>query len=278
MPLEIPTIIKDLYANYPFDGDLVAQGREHLINYKKAVVNTFPYINSAIETTQIYLEDMLRKVSFVDDSLVFNTTIYKRDSGASKSNTLRELYITKDQNILVREPLPPLGTVIESIMLLSEMQALYGNDKEGRPRWALLNGQSIIGSKLQVTSNISTLPNAFTNMLFLAAPFGSEIEAQVKPFDTNVNNLKITTNSITHGETHHTSTHTHTHTRQGLTNEGNRTNNGSETAPDNWGTARSTIDDKFVTASNTHTHTPTFTWGTETAPKALKVNYFIRIN
>jgi hypothetical protein len=193
--------------------------------------------------------------------------------------------------------LPPLGTVIESFLTLIEMngtydaggnqviKGLYKRDKEGRDRWALLQDQTITGSKLQVEMGIAKLPNAFADKCFIAAPASGETLNTVYKFNTNVTPLKATlTKKGGHGNTEHESAHRHYYERDGTTWAGDRDHDS------NWKVIGGDVDQTKYTTTYTdaipltlspltgHNHIATFTWGTETAPKAIKVNYFVRIN
>jgi len=283
MPFENSYLIKDLYPNYPFDGDLVNQGDDHIRNIKKSLVNSFPNIDEPLTFNIDYLSSMKNKMVIdTNQNVTINSPYYRR---TNKPDSLHELYITKDQNVLTREPMPPIGTIIENYLTLNEINTANPAKTIGKPRFAVLNGDTITGSLLNTLTGITsiTLPNAYTKKAFLAAPKDGEVVGTFYPYSTNSSKIKIAITDNVHGDADHgDTTHTHNYVVDsnnncGVDRDGDNTNTPSQKCA--WEVGRSTNSQSLSSTEAKLTwHTITTTWSPETAPISTQVNYFIRIN
>ena len=188
------------------------------------------------------------------------------------TNSLKLLSIRTDQPSVVIPLTPgqlmPVGSIIQSIMTEAEFQAEAGTS------WILMDGRSIVGSKLARIKSISVIPNASGR--FLRTAGGDAAALSVSQGQTTaVNNLSVSANGAVNL--------THAHSLPGIIVAINT--NGSVGATATVGSIKLlTLQEQGSPGTGNsdtlnHSHTcSTTSIDTETRPVNLTVNTFIKIN
>ena len=203
------------------------------------------------------------------------------------TNSLKLLSRRTDQPSVVIPLTPgqlmPVGSIIQSIMTEAEFQAEAGTS------WILMDGRSIVGSKLARIKSISVIPDASGR--FLRTAGGNAAALAAPQADDN----KPHTHAIDHDhpvKTSSTQSANHTHggttydTTNGITRGGTTLGNAG-TIVASLSYAEHSHSFTTGTESANHSHTVDLdpltgssgsTGTTETRPVNLTVNTFIRIN
>ena len=289
MPVENPYLISNFYANYPFNLDYVAKSYQHMQNIKKAVKTTFPKLDGAITSSIQDINRFSEAFSGSTTGPIFMTQPYK-----GVYNTNRALYMNEDQIVRAREPLPPLGCVLEFGVTEATINSLYPPVKlsiggPSVPVFVKCAGQDISGSRLQLLiPEFTNAPNMMADNRFPSSPKIPSLLNTTANDMTDWSTISFSLINDVHGETYTNDGKTgnahgptnHSHTSKVWYNNIRRNNqNGGTKAFQNIGAAGNTTAASISdTSSNTHNHAVTITGDAETSPINLKLNFFIRIN
>lgn len=176
----------------------------------------------------------------------------------------------------------PVGSIIQSILTLAQFQAQAGTN------WVLMNGASIVGSRLATITGWTNLPDATGRFLRTAGGDANPVLAATQGQGTAKNalagvaTLGSTNISLANGSAASAGAHTHNyHWAYGLYQAGSNNANPIVSGGNAWAT--DSDGDHTHTVSGTtdigHSHTMTITsTDPETRPVNLTVNTFIRIN
>jgi hypothetical protein len=185
------------------------------------------------------------------------------------TNSLKLLSRRSDQPSVVIPLTPgqlmPVGSIIQSIMTEAEFQAEAGTS------WILMDGRSIVGSKLARIKSISVIPNASGRFLRTAGGNAAAL-AVAQGQATAQNGLQAINNPVTS----QADSPDHTHNL----GYGANVTGGSIATPSSFG-GGSSAKSGFTSTNHWHSVTSNVTLSsadTETRPVNLTVNTFIKIN
>jgi hypothetical protein len=285
-------IINEFDLTTPKETDPLSIADDEIRSIKGAIMDTFKYFDSAFE---IKFSDFNKFSTYLN--IDETSKVIKLNTPKYVYMNSKRLYVDNNGVVINQNPLPPLGSIIKTVLTLAQLDTLYGVGTFAYLDGSDLNPQgSLKNANITIATAIGTPPDPYIKLMNInqAPPAAPAVDPKRTYFlrqsdtEANIEKLELAKTgkpigAITSTVVSYTHTHSgnHVHTLSNTFANSDKHGRDSTCCHANLTTSEITTDGPNITTtgSYTHGHTTLSTAGDdETRPRSISLNFFMRIN